>query len=64
MEVASASEFGEGNSSIWLGNNGDCSGYESSILDCYYSIGFTFGCTHENDVGVECYTIAGIHNST
>ncbi len=62
--MASASEFGEGNNSIWLGNNGGyCSGLESSIFHCYYSIGFASNCNHENDVGVECYTIAGIHNS-
>ena len=63
MVVASASEFGEGNSSIWLGYNGFCSGHESSILNCYGSIGFGFNCNHENDVGVVCYTIAGIDNS-
>ena len=45
--------FGQGKGLITLGGL-NCTGAESSILECQYSSVNQSNCTHTNDVGVIC----------
>ena len=47
--------FGQGRGPTWL-NYLYCSGFENSLLDCNraYAIGNPNGCSHSEDVGIEC----------
>ena len=47
--------YGRGSGRIWL-DNVDCSGGESSLLNCSHNgIGVLRRCNHWEDVGVACY---------
>ena len=45
--------FGQGSGPIWL-NNVTCSGKESSLAECIYSVGGNSSCTHGEDAGIVC----------
>ena len=46
--------YGPGSGSIWLDDLG-CSSLYTSLFDCPHSL-VTTDCTHNDDVGVRCYS--------
>ena len=45
--------FGEGTGRIWL-DNVQCTGNETSLLNCSVASSEVIPCTHANDAGVRC----------
>ena len=47
--------MGQGSGPIWL-KYLQCTGTESNLLECQrgYNIGYPYGCSHYEDVGVIC----------
>lgn len=52
--------FGQGNGPILI-SRVQCSGSESSLLDCYWSASATSSCSHAEDAGVTCLGIPVVH---
>ncbi len=53
LEALPRSSFGEGMGRIWL-SNVQCTGTETSILNCTSIFNQTNSCTHAQDAGVSC----------
>ena len=53
--------YGEGYGNITI-DDLNCSGYETSIVNCASSPWLTHNCGHNEDVGVDCYRmLLGLH---
>ena len=52
-EVIRDAFYGTGSGPIWL-NDFRCNGSEKFLVDCKIEGWRTFGCTHLDDVGVNC----------
>ncbi|XP_018601024.1 B-cell receptor CD22-like [Scleropages formosus] len=55
-EAPGSARFGSGEGTIWL-DNMQCSGSETSLLDCQHGGLGTHNCNHGEDAGVICYDI-------
>uniref|UniRef100_A0A3Q3CPF4 SRCR domain-containing protein n=1 Tax=Haplochromis burtoni TaxID=8153 RepID=A0A3Q3CPF4_HAPBU len=53
LEAPRSALFGAGSGQIWL-DNMDCSGNESSLIECKYNQFGTNNCGHQQDAGVIC----------
>lgn len=52
-EAFAQASFGEGTGRIWLANI-QCTGNETSLLDCSVASNGINSCTHARDAGVRC----------
>ena len=52
-EAVVGTQYGAGSGSIWL-NNVDCSGSESSLVQCPHAAWGIHNCLHIQDAGVRC----------
>jgi len=55
IDAKNSEYYGQGSGPIWL-RNVRCYGNELTIGDCYHS---GWGCSHSEDVGVNCYPPVG-----
>uniref|UniRef100_A0A8C9UXZ2 Soluble scavenger receptor cysteine-rich domain-containing protein SSC5D n=1 Tax=Scleropages formosus TaxID=113540 RepID=A0A8C9UXZ2_SCLFO len=62
-EAPGSARFGSGEGTIWL-DNMQCSGSETSLLDCQHGGLGTHNCNHGEDAGVICYGSAHTHTHT
>ena len=53
-------QFGSGTGPVWL-RQVDCTGSESKLSHCTHTgASNTLGCSHAQDVGVQCYGVNGM----
>ena len=52
--INTSAAYGQGRGRIWLNGLG-CTGYEQSVFNCTHRpLGDTYGCGHNEDVGLIC----------